>query len=252
MLSLITRPPGPFLTAAWRWLSVFNFEIDPERLAPYVPRGTELDFDPQGKTYISLVGFVFEETRLLGWSIPWHRNFEELNLRFYVRHQAEDETRRGVVFLKELVSRVAISTVARWGYNENYFTVPMRHQITPGDPRSGQPLTTSYEFYHSRRWNHLRATCSHPATLPTDDSHEAFILEHYWGYCRQRDDSTIEYRVEHPRWQVRPTDSIDLAGDFAAVYGETFAPVLAAPPVSSFVADGSLVSVSRPRRLCDR
>jgi len=33
-------------------------------------------------------------------------------------------------------------------------------------------------------------------------SHEEFITEHYYGYCAQRDGGAIEYRVEHPPWNV--------------------------------------------------
>ena len=76
--------PRPFLTARWEHLAMLNFEIDPQRLAPLVPTGTELDFH-EGRTFVSIVGFVFRDTRVRGWAIPRHRDFEELNLRFYVR-----------------------------------------------------------------------------------------------------------------------------------------------------------------------
>ena len=94
------RMPTPFLTAEWRSLAMLNYEIDPAALAPFVPAGTELD-QWQGKTYVSMVGFMFLNTRVMGISIPFHANFEEVNLRFYVRRQAPDGTRRGVVFIKE-------------------------------------------------------------------------------------------------------------------------------------------------------
>ncbi len=240
-----------FLTAAWRWLAVLNYEIDPQLLAAFTPGGTQLDFDAHGKTYISLVGFVFEDTRLLGWSIPWHRNFEELNLRFYVTRREGDELRRGVVFIKELVPRLAISTVARWGYNENYYTVRMRNQIVKCDPLPGSTKTPSatYEFHHARQWNKIGVTGAATSYLPAEDSHEAFILEHYWGYCRQRDGRTIEYRVDHPRWNVWRAAQAVADANFALLYGDAFAPILSQPPTSAFLADGSPVSVSHPRWL---
>ena len=36
--------------------------------------------------YVSLVGFMFKNTRLLNIPIPFHTDFEEVNLRFYVKH----------------------------------------------------------------------------------------------------------------------------------------------------------------------
>jgi uncharacterized protein YqjF (DUF2071 family) len=39
---------------------------------------------------VSLVGFLFQNTRLRSIPIPFHRIFEEVNLRFYVRHIISD------------------------------------------------------------------------------------------------------------------------------------------------------------------
>lgn len=78
---------------------MLNFEIEPAVLLPYVPSGTELDLW-DGRHLISVVGFLFRKTCVLGIAIPWHRDFEEVNLRFYVKRKAEDGWRRGVVFIK--------------------------------------------------------------------------------------------------------------------------------------------------------
>ena len=250
-MSITPATPATFLTAAWRWLAVLNYEIDPALLEPLVPRGTTLDFDAAGKTYVSLVGFRFENTRVLGWSMPGHRKFEELNLRFYVTRHEGGEERRGVVFIKELVPRVAISTVARWAYNENYHTVPMRHQLTGCDSRESTRPEANYEFYHAGAWNRLGVKCASVSFVPDEDSHEAFILEHYWGYCRQRDGGTIEYRVDHPRWHVWPATEAVAGADFTKLYGASFAAILSQSPTSALLADGSPVSVAKPRRLAE-
>jgi uncharacterized protein YqjF (DUF2071 family) len=246
-----TTPPGRvFLSAQWRWLAVLNYEIDPALLKPLVPRGTELDFDRQGKTYVSLVGFLFKDTRVLGWSLPGYRDFEELNLRYYVVRRDTAQPRRGVVFIKELVPRAAVSAVARAWYNENYATVPMRHEVTPGDAVLRVAPAAKYEFRLHGEWNSIRVACHPEPSLPVLDSHEAFILEHYWGYCHQRDGGTIEYRVDHPRWTVWPGLEAELDCDFARVYGEPFAAVLSRKPDSIFIADGSAVTVAKPVRIC--
>src|SRR3954447_19553034 len=117
-----------FLTGQWKYLAMLNYEIDPAILDARVPRGTELD-SWNGKTMVSVVGFMFLETRVLGMKIPFHVRFEEVNLRFYVRRKAEDGWRRGVVFIKEIVPRRAIAMGARIFYNENYIARRMRHRI---------------------------------------------------------------------------------------------------------------------------
>ena len=118
----------PFLTANWRYLAMLNFAIDPEILRGLVPVETELDFH-EGETFVSVVGFLFLDTRVIGLPIPFHRDFEEVNLRFYVRRNRGDECRRGVVFVRELVPRRAIAFVARAFYGEPYLAVPMRHVL---------------------------------------------------------------------------------------------------------------------------
>src|SRR4051812_34316965 len=109
-----------FLSADWRHLVLVNYEVDPALLGPFVPYGTELDFY-DGKTYVSLVAFLFERTNILGW-LPalFHRDFKEVNLRFYVRRRTPEGTRRGVVFIKELVPKPLLAWAARAFYGENY------------------------------------------------------------------------------------------------------------------------------------
>ena len=113
----------PFLTANWRYLAILNYTVDPRLLAPFVPLGTEIDFE-NGETFLSVVGFLFLDTRLLGLPIPLYRDFEEVNLRFYVRRKSADTWRRGVVFIRELVPRRAIALIARACYGENYLAGP--------------------------------------------------------------------------------------------------------------------------------
>ncbi len=173
--------PSPFLTAEWRWLAMLNYEIDPAVLKPFVPAGTELD-SRDGKTWVSMVGFHFRYARLRGVAIPFHEHFEEVNLRFYVKRTVGGETRRGVVFIKELVPRVAIAWAARWFYNENYIAVPMRHRIH----KYGLERRATYEWSYGGQEHHLELRAGNEPTVPPDDSFEAFITEHYWGYAKQR------------------------------------------------------------------
>src|SRR5882672_11366216 len=166
-----------FLTADWRYLAMVNYEVDPVLLAPYVPAGTELDrFD--GKAFVSLVGFRFLSTKILGIPIPFHRNFDEVNLRFYVRRCVDGVVKRGVVFLREIVPRRAIAAVARLAYSENYRRLPMAHRISSSDG----VLSIEYAWRLGSIWNSLTVQAvGKPHPMP-DGSAEQFIAEHYWGY----------------------------------------------------------------------
>ena len=238
-------PAPPFLTAEWRWLAMLNYEVDPALLRPLVPAGTELDaWD--GVTYASVVGFLFLRTRVLGIPIPFHRDFEELNLRFYVRRRGPEGWRRGVVFVKEIVPKRAIAAVARWVYNENYVALPMRHRIGLTGEAGGM---LEYGWKHRGRWGSLRAAVRGPAQPLEAGSEAEFITEHYWGYAAQRGGGCVEYQVEHPRWNVWRADTATLDCDVAALYGADFAKALAGPPRSALVADGSPVVVRRGRRI---
>ncbi|HEU0052240.1 MAG TPA: DUF2071 domain-containing protein [Longimicrobium sp.] len=236
--------PGRFLTAEWRWLVMLNFAVEPALLRPLVPRGTELDAW-EGRTYASVVGFLFLDTRVMGVPIPLHRDFEEVNLRFYVRRKGPEGWRRGVVFAKEIVPRAAIATVARVLYNEPYVALPMRHRVDIG----AEGGSAEYGWRLRGRWCSLRAEVRGAPAALVAGSEEEFITEHYWGYTAQRDGGTAEYRVEHPAWRVWRAESAALDADVAALYGEAFAEALSAPPVSALVAEGSPIVVRRGRRI---
>jgi len=210
---------GKFLTADWRYVAMLNYVVDPEVLAPHVPRGTELETHG-GRHFISLVGFLFLDTRLFGLPAFFHRNFEEVNLRFYVRRRVGEESRAGVVFIRELVSLPLVSEVARLAYNESYRTVPMQHRLVE---TNGRLQSVEYQFGRPR--------------------------DRGWGYTRQRDGGTIEYRVEHPNWRVWSDARWELDGPLGEFYDAPFADILSGVPASASVSEGSAVAVHLPERI---
>lgn len=220
---------------------MLNYEIEPDVLAPLVPEGTELD-SWNGKTFVSVVGFQFLKTRVFGLSIPFHRDFEELNLRFYVRRKFADGWRRGVVFIKEIVPRAAIAIVARTFYNEPYVALPMEHSM---EFAGGTLKSAEYSWRFCGRRSSVRIETKGTAQPLHDGSEAEFITEHYWGYNRQRDGSTLEYGVEHPRWRVYEAAEAGLDCDIAALYGSRFVDGLKRRPSSAFLAEGSEVIVRR-------
>jgi uncharacterized protein YqjF (DUF2071 family) len=235
-----------FLTAEWQHLAMLNYEVDAGLLLRLVPAGTELD-RWNGKVFVSLVGFRFLKTKLFGFlPLPMHANFEEVNLRFYVRRQVGGEVRRGVAFIREMVPRWAIAFIARAFYNENYVALPMAHQIRAlGD----HGLRVAYRWRSGKRWSAIDLeTCGHPE-LPAEGSVEQFIAEHYWGYAAQPGGGCVEYRVTHPSWKVWQVRQSAFEGDAEEFYGKDIAAVLQGEPASAFLAEGSAVSVMRGRRL---
>jgi uncharacterized protein YqjF (DUF2071 family) len=233
--------PSPFLTAEWRSLAMLNYAVDPALLAPLVPRGTELDrFD--GRAYISLVGFRFERTRVRGLWIPFHSDFDEVNLRFYVRRTVGGEVRRGVAFIREVVPRWAIAAVARAVYRERYVALSMRHRIS-GPVSEGGRTTVQYGWRIDGRWAEIRLEAEGKPARPPAGSLEEFIAEHYWGYAAQPDGGTVEYRVEHEPWRVWRAAKAGFEGDCASLYGPEFADCLKSDPNSALLAEGSAVLV---------
>lgn len=238
-------PARPFLTAQWRWLAMLNYEVDPDSLHPYLPTGVDIDlFD--GRAFVSLVGFRFLKTCVLGFGVPCHRDFDEVNLRFYVKREMEGETRRGVVFIREMVPKRMVAWVANRIYHENYRTVAMRSEVQP--PQPGSPGRVSYAWDGGSPCR-LTATFAGNPTPLTPGSLPEFILEHYWGYTLRRDGMTAEYQVEHPSWNVWIPETAAIEGNVEPYYGAAFARVLRGPCHSALVADGSDIMVRRGRIL---
>lgn len=233
-----------FLTAEWRHLVMANYEVDPAILEPLVPKGTELDVWKDG-SFISLVAFQFLNTRVMGLSIPFHRSFDEVNLRFYVRRKAADGWRRGVVFVKEFVPRVAIAWTARRLYNENYQSCPMSSTVTPPNDGSSSKGAAEYRWRVRGSTNAIRAEFEGDPVRLEPGSFDEFIAEHYWGYVRSRRGGTVEYAVEHQPWRVWKATSHEIHCNVEVCYGSAFRNALDAKPVSVFVAEGSPVAVHR-------
>ena len=224
-----------FLTAEWNNLVMLNYAVDPSLLEPFVPKGTELDAFEEN-TYLSLVGFEFNRTRVLGFAVPFHQNFEEVNLRFYVRRSSK----RGVVFIRELVPKYAVAAVARLLFKENYSCVPMSHRAEAGK--------VEYTWKLGSERCVMSIETDGESFVPPDGSLSQFITEHYWGYTTQKGGS-LEYEVQHPPWRVWNAKQASFSGNVDALYGREFAQVLKREPDSAFLAKGSLVTVFKGTRI---
>jgi uncharacterized protein YqjF (DUF2071 family) len=241
----------PFLTATWRDFLMLSYEIEPRVLAALAPRGTELDLW-RGRAYVSLVGFRFEGVRLHGIRVPWHQNFAEVNLRFYVRRRVEGDWRRGVVFVRELCPKRAVVAVARWVYGERFRRVPLacdadRDAIHGDDRDPPQRIAFSWRDHGGdyRLAGEVLEAAAHP---PAAESLAEFVVEHYWAYTAAAGRAARAYLVSHPPWQIAEADA-EFVGNAWRQYGPRFAPFLNAPPAAAFWATGSPVQVYRGIRL---
>jgi uncharacterized protein YqjF (DUF2071 family) len=234
-----------FLAAEWRDLVMLNYEVDPAILRAFVPRGVELDTFA-GRTFVSFVGFQFLRTKLYGFlAVPFHSNFEEVNLRFYVRRRECGEVRRGVVFVLELVPRIAIARFARLMYGEKYDSCPMWHRVA----RESDGFGAEYGWKWRGGEFRLSARVHGKPSPVTEGTLENFITEHYWGYSTKSAEASIEYRVSHDPWRVWVSTEAAFTGDGGALYGGEFGEILRRTPDSAFIAEGSPVLVHTGRKI---
>lgn len=233
-----------FLKAEWKKLIMINYVVPEELLLPYVPKETELDLW-EGKCYVSLVGFLFRNTRVKGIGIPAHINFEEVNLRFYVKRSVNGETRRGVVFIKEIVPRRMITFIANRVYKENYVTRKMEHQVD----ESEYEVFVEYAWKERNKRQYFNVSALTPPVHFDSGSEEEFITEHYWGYAKHGNSYTNEYEVTHPRWQIYKVTRFQIHVDFDHVYGSGFKILNELTPTSVFLAEGSFITVEPQKKI---
>ncbi len=232
----MTERSRPFLTAQWRNLIIFTYAVEPTRLIDRVPVGTTLD-SWRGKALVSLLGFQFQNTRVLGAPVSFHQDFEEVNLRFYVRRVVGDEIRPGVVFIRELVPRAFVGGMARLLYREPYLVAPMRSAV-----EAGPPPRVAYEWNVGGHWGALSGRGEGEGVEAGAGSFEEFLTQRTWGYNGEPGKETLEYRVDHPRWRVwHATDTV-IDCDPAPLCGAELAGQLTTP-MSALIAAGSAVTI---------
>ncbi len=231
-----------FLKANWQNLIMANYEVDPSILVPYLPKGVELDFY-EGKTYVSLVGFLFKDTRIFNVPIPVMGTFEEINLRFYVLRKVGSVVKRGVVFINETVPSKVVALVANTLYKEHYSVVPTKHSFLL-EPSFKELV---YEWKVKGVWNKLKVNASTENSEMLKGSFEEYIFEHYFGYAKLSEKKSSEYRIKHPSWKINSINGYEINCDFSAFYGKSFECLNHAKPSAVFLAEGSEVSVDWKR-----
>lgn len=231
-----------FLKAQWENIIMANYEIDPEILYPYLPKGVELDLY-KGKAFVSLVGFMFKKTKLFNVAIPWFGTFEEINLRFYVIRKEGGKWKRGVVFINETIPYPIVAWMANKLYKEHYTVVPTRHEISMEKNKQ----KVNFEWLLNKKWNSIYVEATTDSKAMKNQSLEKFIYEHYYGYTKIDEENTEEYKLQHPSWMVNEVLDYKIDCDFTAMYGESFSVLNTAKPEAVFIAEGSSVAIQWKR-----
>ena len=231
-----------FLKANWEQIIMANYEIDPDILQSFLPKGVELDLF-ENKCYISLVGFMFKKTKLFNISIPYLGTFEEINLRFYVVRKEENIIKRGVVFINETIQYPIVAWMANKLYKEHYTVVPTKNEISKNEATQ----KVKFEWLLNKKWNSIYVEASNQSNSMQNDSLEQFIYEHYYGYTKIDATKTEEYKLQHPSWKTHQILGYKIDCDFEAMYGKSFAVLNQTQPAAVFIAEGSSVKVEWKR-----
>ncbi|HEY9870155.1 MAG TPA: DUF2071 domain-containing protein, partial [Candidatus Obscuribacterales bacterium] len=221
-------------TAQWSNLCIVTYEVPPTLVRSCLPPGLEPD-TRDNRTFASLVGLTFSDTRVLGIAWPGFENFPELNLRLYVRHGPD----RGVLFVREFVPHPLVVWLARAIYDEPYECAP----LVVRTENNQDTLTVRYLLEYHGQAHTLSVTGSQARVVPPEHSLEYFLKEHRWGFGTRGDGTLMRYEVHHPVWAVYPVQSYSVQVDFARVYGPRWELLNGEKPASVILAAGSHIAV---------
>jgi uncharacterized protein YqjF (DUF2071 family) len=227
-----------FLKAKWENIIMANYQIEPELLMPFLPKGVSLDLY-NGKAYVSLVGFMFKNTKLFNVPIPFFGSFEEINLRFYVFRKEANELKRGVVFINETIPYHLVAWIANKLYKEHYTVVPTKHHLI----NTSESNYIKFEWFLQKKWNSISVDFDSTTQSLKTDSLEKFIYEHYYGYTKINEHQTEEYQLNHPSWKTHEVSDYKIDCDFEAMYGKSFSILNQTQPSSVYIAKGSEVAI---------
>jgi hypothetical protein len=224
------------MTASWKRLINMTYAVSPELLLPHVPAGVTLDCI-DGKAFVGLVPFSFENVTMNRLRIPFHQSFPEINLRFYVKHRLG----RGVVFLRECAPKRAVVWLARKKYNEPYCCKKMKEKVrmfTDGT------FSVAHSLWSNGIKNTVEVTARTTPVFPDKNSSAHYFKELELGFGIAHNKQTMLYRIHHPEWEVFPVVSYALNMNFGAVFGEKWAFLSAEKPLDVSLVKGSAVTVA--------
>jgi uncharacterized protein len=192
----------------WTDLAFLHWPVDPDVVAPYLPRGTEPDVI-DGVTYVGLIPFHMRGAGAgRGHPTEYLGDFLETNVRLY---SVDATDRHGVVFRSLEASRLATVLAARWGYRLPYVWSRMRVE------RYGDVWTWS----SVRRWPHrgLRTQIAIRVGAVVAPTPLDIWLTARWGLHHRVAGRTIWTPNEHEAWPLRTAEVIELSDELVSAAG---------------------------------
>lgn len=226
------------LTCEWRKLVFINYIIPPEIIERFLPAFTKLDYY-NGHCYVSLVGFEFKNVKMVGVKIPFYSDFEEINLRFYVKRFDGSQWRKGTVFISEIVNRSALGILANTLVRENYQILPTAKDIDEKE----KEINVKYSWTFDKQEYHIKVTSDRLASSYAQNSEAEFILDRLYGYGKINEKTTNEYPIAHPSWPLYTVNEYSVQVDFARQFGAEFSLLSSMTPHSVMLSEGSGVEI---------
>ena len=232
----------PFLTAHWNNLVNITYAVAPEALLPFLPRDVEPDINA-GKAFVSLVPFVFRETKFHGMKIPFHISFSEMNLRCYVNYKNV----RGIVFIKELISKFGVGFIANHFYNEHFAWLHLCESCA----FTQNKIAVHYEIRKKGRKFFVDVASHERPFVPIAGSVDAYFKDLEYGFSQNKKGETLFFRVEHPVWEIYPISSFNVQVDFGELYGKRWEFLNDLSPINTTFSKGSAVTMMPHRPVAE-
>lgn len=223
----------PFLTAEWLYLANITYAVDPSVLEAYLPKGLELDI-VNGKAFVGLLPFSFNNTRLKNLRVPFHVNFPEMNLRFYVKRGQK----RGVVFIREYVPKFLVALVANVFYGERYSLAGMKTTMK----MDNEDISLKYEVKAKGKAFSIEMLAANKPFVPAEGTTEHYFKELEYGFTSGRAPVKF-YSVHHPQWETFPLKELRMNIDFGCLYGKDWDFLNGEKPYNSMLVKGSAVKM---------
>ena len=240
MTTLDPHPPGlsgaRIMRQTWADLAYVHWAVDPERVAPLLPRGTRPDV-LGGSTFVGLIPFVMRRAGFgRGPAIPWLGDFLETNVRLY---SVDDQGRHGVVFRSLETDRLAVSLGARLAFATPYTWARMSLE------REGDVL----DYRTRRRWPTPRGAggrvvVRRGAVIDEPDELSVFLSARFGLHTRHLG-RTWWVPNTHAPWVLREGELLELDDTLVAAAG--LPGVVDTPPVSVLTTDPVHTSFGLPR-----
>lgn len=208
----LTAPPLPrpvTFDQHWRDLTFIHWPVAPESIEPMYPPGTRPDIFADGLTYVGLVPFAMNTTKVgSALPLPYFGSFLETNVRLY---SIDDAGRHGVLFRSLETARLAVVPLTRIGLGVPYTWARMRMR------RDGDRIA----YDSVRRWPRrgLRSRIEIVVGEVVEPTPLEVWLTARWGAHTRKAGRTWWVPNEHGQWTLRAAEIVELSSELVEAAG---------------------------------